>query len=1332
MSDKRDTINAWAIADSGATSHFLVTTAPTINKTTATCPLSVKLPDGAIIKSTHTCDLNLPQLPGTARTGHIIPGLANHSLISVVTLCNAGCQVIFEKTACIVKYDGKTILCGTKCKRTGLWMLPLINNAPEYQHATTSSSLAHNMTQLPSQYDLVTPTLQLMNSVHETTNKAELAEYLHQCLFSPTPATLIKAIKNDQLISFPGLTEELITKHLPPSTATVKGHMHSQRKNVRSTTKAPPSGDDIEATEDMTPVQEINATEEVFCFSALADMNTGTIYTDQTGKFPVQSYKGMRYIFCCYVYSLNVILVRPMKNRSDDTMISTFKNVYQYLEDRNFKPKLHVMDNECSKALQRYITHDKNTQIQFVPPNKHRVNAAERAIRTFKEHFIAGLATVDKMFPLQLWDELLEQAQDTLNMLRTARVNPRLSAYAILEGQFNFNKTPLAPPGTKALIYNEPNRRTTFGPHATDGWYTGPAKLHYRCYRFYVPSTKNFRIAQSAKLFPTHCKMPTISPKDAIQNTAQDLVDCLKNPHPQAPVNLHPTHLRALQDLSNILSTAATPKRVPAPVNPQRVDPIPPQRVRTASPTTSHDITNKENVRQQNLIHQKVTRRNKPMPPIFEVEEPSETQTDPAVAPTPNTSVPITQDTDPPKRRSERLNPIHYRTPKYPAFISQEALYLVLGKALRCEIPSYTPSKLANEQLTFSPEIELEEVCNGVVHPITKETITKYNKLIAEPLLRDTWTKAMCIELGRLAQGYGTTKGTNTIRYLTHAEIKMIPKDRTVTYARIVVDYRPQKEDPNRVRITVGGNLIDYPGELITRTADLTTTKIMLNSVLSTPNAKYVTADVKNFYLETPLDRFEYMRMPIKLIPEEIIKQYGLREKVMNGMVYMQIEKGMYGLPQSGILASKLLKERLAPHGYYEMPHTPGLWKHVTRPISFTLVVDDFGIKTVGDEHKEHLLAALREEYTVEVDETGGLYCGIKLNWHYNNGIVDDRRYLDMAMPTYVAKQREKYDHPRPSRPQDCPYAPAPIKYGVESQTPAPIDDSPRVGPKEEKFVRQVVGSFLYYGRAVDPTILMSLSELASQQSAPTENTMKRVNQFLDYMATHPDAIIRYYPSDMILQAHSDASYLSAPKARSRAGAYFFLGSLPKDGHPIRLNGAIDIMCEVLKSVAASAAEAELGALFLTARRLKVMRLTLHELGHPQPPTPIHIDNTTAVGIVNNTIKRQRSRAMEMRYFWLLDQEAQRLFKFYHQPGQENLGDYVSKHHNAPGHRHVRPYYVHTKNSPRLLERAEMPSTRRGCVGKIGDLYLRKNPLPVLRALRDYTQVLREPAAPAA
>jgi len=446
--------------------------------------------------------------------------------------------------------------------------------------------------------------------------------------------------------------------------------------------------------------------------------------------------------------------------------------------------------------------------------------------------------------------------------------------------------------------------------------------------------------------------------------------------------------------------------------------------------------------------------------------------------------------------------------------------------------------------------------------------------------------------------------------------------------------------------------------------------------------------------------------MPLALIPEEFQDAYDLKAKAKNGFVYMEINKGMYGLPQAGILANKLLKRRLAKFGYYELPHTPGLWKHVSRPIAFTLVVDDFGIKYVGREHLDHLLAAIRNDYTVDVDETGGLYIGIKLSWNYEKG------YVDIAMPDYVKKQLIRYGHSPPSRRQYSPYEPAPFLPGKASQELPPEDDSERLDEKGKRRIQQIVGSFLYYGRSVDLTILMALSEIAGQQANPTKKTMQRVQKFLDYMASNPDAKIRYHASDMVLNVHSDASYLTAPRARSRASGHFFLGSIPKDGCPIRLNGAILTNCTILKCVAASAAEAELGALFLNALEAKIMRLTLEEMGHPQPPTPIHCDNSTAVGITSNTIKRQRSRAMNMRYFWLLCHEAQKLFKINYHPGQENLGDYASKHHTGAHHRRVRPFYLHTDQSPRLLPRAARPSERRGCVGTRHNPYVSRTPLP--------------------
>jgi hypothetical protein len=132
---------------------------------------------------------------------------------------------------------------------------------------------------------------------------------------------------------------------------------------------------------------------------------------------------------------------------------------------------------------------------------------------------------------------------------------------------------------------------------------------------------------------------------------------------------------------------------------------------------------------------------------------------------------------------------------------------------------------------------------------------------------------------------------------------------------------------------------------------------------------------------------------------------------------------------------------------------------------------------------------------------------------------------------------------------------------------------------------------------------LKALNSLARQQSTPTQATADHADHLLDYLHTHPDAIIRFYPSDMILQIHSDASYINEPQARSTAVSHYFLGHMPQDNQPIRLNGAIYSLCTVLKHLAASAAEAELGALFLNTKEAKILHIILDKMGHPQPPT---------------------------------------------------------------------------------------------------------------------------------
>ncbi len=167
----------------------------------------------------------------------------------------------------------------------------------------------------------------------------------------------------------------------------------------------------------------------------------------------------------------------------------------------------------------------------------------------------------------------------------------------------------------------------------------------------------------------------------------------------------------------------------------------------------------------------------------------------------------------------------------------------------------------------------------------------------------------------------------------------------------------------------MGGNLINFPDDCGMPTADLLMVKLMLNSVISTPNAKFMTINIKDFYLMTPMDWYENFRIKLELFPPNIIEEYGLLDKVdADGNVFCEVQQGMYGLPQAGIIAQDLLTKQLNKAGYCQSKITPVYWQHDWRPISFTLVVDDFGVKYVNKDNIGHLISSLSQDYTMDTN----------------------------------------------------------------------------------------------------------------------------------------------------------------------------------------------------------------------------------------------------------------------------------------------------------------------------------------------------------------------------
>jgi hypothetical protein len=236
-------------------------------------------------------------------------------------------------------------------------------------------------------------------------------------------------------------------------------------------------------------------------------------------------------------------------------------------------------------------------------------------------------------------------------------------------------------------------------------------------------------------------------------------------------------------------------------------------------------------------------------------------------------------------------------------------------------------------------------------------------------------------------------------------------------------------------------------------------------------------------------------------------------------------------------------------------------------------------------------------------------------------------------MPGYIENALIRFRHELPNKPQMQPHPHTLPTYGSKVQYAKASNASSAATNAEGKYICQVIGILLYYGRAVDSTILVGLSSLAAAQSKPTAHTLFLVKWLLNYAATNPDAILTYKRSAMVLAIHSDASYLSELLARSQVGGHFFRSSNvddPPDSVPI-LN-----ISQILTAVMSSAAEAELGALYINACEAMPMRQVLKEVGHKQPPTPIHTNNSTAHSVVTNNIQPRCTKAIDMRFHWLL------------------------------------------------------------------------------------------------
>ena len=468
------------LADSGTT-DFLIRSSDIPPHIIPTGPvITVRLPNNNHITSLGSVSIKVPHSSVTI-TAHIFNSDAlSHNLSSISQLCVQGCTATFRADSVVVTdRDGVVILSGAKQIQDLLWTLPI----PIPSHLPTPS--------ISPQHSAPTSSNFAIHNSHD----AEYVKFVHATFGSPAISTFHRAVRQGYLRSFPRISARMIRLNPPHSMATAKGHLDRVRQGTASTKPVspgiPPPAlplfsdspspelDMLDCADPPTCLAMNDEDEHVFTKLVRSDESS---HSDLTGKFPLTSRRGFSYILISvwrgYIHA------DLLKSRSAADYVKAYDSALTFFREKgNVRISLQRLDNETSGALDSFLR-SRVDSVEYVPPHSHRANRAERAIRTFKNHLVACLSTTDSSFPLNIWDEILPQCELTLNHLQPFSLDPSISAYEGLHrAPFDFSSHPIAPCGTRVLVYESPSTRKTWAPHGVKGFYLGPSLSHHRVFR---------------------------------------------------------------------------------------------------------------------------------------------------------------------------------------------------------------------------------------------------------------------------------------------------------------------------------------------------------------------------------------------------------------------------------------------------------------------------------------------------------------------------------------------------------------------------------------------------------------------------------------------------------------------------------------------------------------------------------------------------------------------------------------------------------------------------------------------------------------------------------
>ena len=450
-------------------------------------------------------------------------------------------------------------------------------------------------------------------------------------------------------------------------------------------------------------------------------------------------------------------------------MIRAYNVLIERLKERNFAPKKQMLDNEISKEYEKAIR-KQGLDVERVPKEAHRRNAAEKAIQTVKHHIKAVLAGCDKSFPLQLWERLLPQIELTCNLLRPANANPNISAYQYVFGNHDYNRMPLHPLGCAVQAYNDSNKRRSWEEHSKDGWYLGTSDKHYRSYDVYIKETKSKQNTDTVFFQHSYITKPKVTKADVVSEAATKLIDALKGNFAAA---YDETQMEALERLAKVFSDA-TKKMSGIDLEAEATRP----RVQNEAEAPR---VNTEDESEPEIIS---------VPRVQPTSTPEETEkknNGPQLIPDDDDTVSTEDCSDDDSIEFDTIDPPRYNTRSQARTrdITREAIL----SAVEMSIEEMKPQRLA--QRSYPLQV-LCDIAAAVMDEDTGELL-EYRQLMKHTKYKRVWGRAFGNEIGRLAQGMpGRVEGTNTFFFIPYSAI---PTDRLkdVTYEEYAVMYDQRK-----------------------------------------------------------------------------------------------------------------------------------------------------------------------------------------------------------------------------------------------------------------------------------------------------------------------------------------------------------------------------------------------------------------------------------------------------------------------------------------------------------------------------------------------------------